>query len=275
MVVCEHSDSPKRHAIGEIDTEGLSPMFVPVRPQDNNNSNMNHNSAPVAATTATRSRRGNRIATFFALLPILTLVGLGISAQAQRTIKQQVELAKYGSSSTDAARMAGEICSHLLGKTATPINVSTQTAYSKRRGITIREWNVICSTVDGQFLLRINAETGHVYAINRIGSTTSDPVSGVDFNMDEEASVLMGDESVHLSRREAEANARRYLTMLGVPSRGLEPVQNEMSNSLEGGLLWNFTFRTEGPDSDKRILKVSINGGSGGLEHVWNPSSLL
>jgi hypothetical protein len=250
-------------------------MFVPVRSQVNNNSNMNHYPAQAAVATATRPRRGNRIATIFALLPILTLVGLGISAQAQRSIKQQVELAKYGSSSTDAARMAGEICSHILGKTATPINVTTQTAYSKRRGTTIREWNVICSTVDGQFLLRINAETGHVYAINRIGSISSDPVSGLDLNSDEEMPVVMGEESAHLSRREAEANARRYLTMLGVPSRGLEPVQNELSNSLEGGPLWNFTFRTDGPDSGRRILKVSINGGSGNLEHVWNPSSLL
>jgi hypothetical protein len=251
-------------------------VSVRVRPEISNKSNSKHSSA---VTAARPRRQANGVATFFAVLPILSLVGLGISAQAQRTIKQQTEVAKYGTSSRDAAQVAARICTQILGRAATPVHVTTQTAFSIRRATAVREWNVVCSTSEGQYLLRINADNHHVYAINRIGSIHNDPVSGLDNGQAEDmaAAVVTGEDAVHLSRQEAEANARRYLTMLGVPSRGLEPVAEDKSHGVDSGPLWNFTFRTAGhrPDESKRILKVSINGGSGDLEHVWNPSSLL
>jgi len=261
-------------------------MFVRVRSQVSKKSNSDQLPTVSASVSVSRKpRSGNRIATSFALLPVLLLVGAGISAQASRAIKQQVERTKYGFSSGDAMQVAASVCSQVLGKTAKPVIATSQTAYSKRRGITVCEWTVVCSTSEGQYILRINADTHQVYAINRISDGSVDPISGLEiagmtppsvYAPTDEEDIVTGEAETKMSRREAEANARRYLSLLGVSSKQIEPVSNDKSYGTTGSMLWNFTYQTQlSPQDSKHIVKVSINGGDGNLENVWNPSSLL
>jgi hypothetical protein len=259
-------------------------MSVLVRSQISKNSNKDQSHTAVATVSLKRAaRRGNRIATAFAILPVLLLVGVGISAQASRAIKQQVERTKYGFSSGEAMQVASAVCTQVLGKTAKAVVATSQTAYSKRRGTTVREWTVVCSTPEGQYILRINSDTHQVYAINRVSDGTIDPVSGLEMvnalppsvGAATEEDIVTGEAETKMSRREAEANARRYLSLLGVPSKRIEPVSDETSYGVTGSPLWNFTYQTQkGPEDSKHTLKVSINGGDGKLENVWNPSSL-
>jgi hypothetical protein len=245
-----------------------------VKQLDHTNNNNNAQSVSTARRPA-----GSRFAAVVALLPIGLLVFAGISAQAKRTIQAQVDVLRFGTSDADAAKIAAEVCSQVLGTAAKPVAVTTQSAYSVRRNVNIREWNVVCTTPDGQYLLRINAETKHVYAINRIGNVNTDPINGMDNSSSKEIpepapEILAGDAHTRLSRDEAEVNARRYLQMLGVSDRAIEPVQDQKSYDGVRGPLWNFTFRNATPGVGRRLVKVSVNGDSGDLEHVWNPVQL-
>jgi hypothetical protein len=83
-------------------------------------------------------------------------------------------------------------------------------------------------------------------------------------------------EPMAITRTLAEERALECLRIVGVPSQGLKKLeissaQYQTAGSEASVPHWNFTYRRSVPGFGKRLLKVSINGETGRLEHVWNP----
>lgn len=215
----------------------------------------------------------------------------------QRAMVARVDLSgtsdrtRFGKlSGGDARRLADAICTKVTGESAQSLDATHQTAYSQRRGKTVREWNVLCNTPAALYLVRINANTGRVYGINRmeeggldaavaLARLQGDPKSGSD--ADSAESSANGCEEANsptalLQKPAAEARAKRYLRVAGIASGGLHPLHETAScGSAGGGAQWNFTYRRRVPGLGNRLVKVSVDGKSGQLTHMWNPALAL
>ncbi|MES2464166.1 MAG: hypothetical protein V4671_26690 [Armatimonadota bacterium] len=218
----------------------------------------------------------NRSAFSLALLPLALLgVTCGFSL-VQRTAAAMThskkESVKFGNMTEDEAKRAASLlCSQLTSSPTTAADVSQQCAYSWRRQTMVREWNVLCDSNQGRYLVRINADTRRIYAINRMDTVSGDISKGEAATMPQTLT-----EPIIMTRTLAEERARAYLKIVGVPLNGLKQLESidlqyEPSNSEDAVAQWNFTYRRSVPGFGKRLLKVSVNGATGGLEHVWNP----
>jgi hypothetical protein len=199
--------------------------------------------------------------------------GFSLVQRATAAITHSESASRYfGNMSSDEARQAAdELCTEITGSTVTTLDVSRQSAYSWRRQTMVREWNVLCDSSQGQYLVRINADTKRVYAINRMDSSSGPAARTASSRIEPPLT-----EPIVMTRTLAEEQARRYLKIVGIPSQGLKQLQfmspqMGMAGSENGVPQWNFTYRRSVPGLGKRLLKVSINGETGGLEHVWNP----
>lgn len=210
-------------------------------------------------------RNQNRPLLSLALAPLAILgITCGFSlaqrATAAITCSDKAEN-RFGHMSIDQAKQAAiQLCSELTRSEVTVTDISRQSAYSWRRHSMVREWNVTCDSSAGQYLVRINADTRRVYAINRM-DTVSAPILT---------------EPIFLTKTRAEERALAYLRIVGVPSEGLTQLNFSNQTMQAAGAedlipRWNFTYRRSVPGLGERLLKVSINGETGRLEHVWNP----
>jgi hypothetical protein len=213
-----------------------------------------------------------------ALAPIALLgitCGFSLVHRAAAAMTHSVKAdSRFGNMSMDEARKAASVlCSQVTGSSAAVADVSRQCAYSWRRQTMVREWNVTCNSPQGQYLVRINADTRRIYAINRMDIPSVAASDGKTTHSELSPSLT---EPIIMTRTLAEERAKEYLRIVGVPSKGLnemELTQPEFqpAGSGDGVPQWNFTYRRSVPGYGKRLLKVSINGETGGLEHVWNP----
>jgi len=252
-------------------------------------------------------RAANRRNLLITGVPLLLVAALCLFAVVKRSAIDPLVDQRFGSTSRSEARLiAGTLCARLTGERVRAVDVSQQAAFSCRRQSVVREWDVVCDTPDGQYLLRINADTGSVYAVNRlqrarpgayaIGAPTGHDAPPAD-EAEEERRLRSGVGAPALTCEQAEAYAREYLRMLGVSEEGLRRVEDprpsfepsttasegkdggegayDAATASEPNALWNFTYRRHVPGLGDRLLKVSINGRSGELEHVWNPVSAL
>jgi hypothetical protein len=230
----------------------------------------------------------NRRALWIASSPLLLLAGACLFSVVQRQVIDRMTDKPFGKlSRTQAQQIATEVCGRLTGQPVQMNQATYQSAYSLKRGVVVREWDVLCSTPDAQYLLRINAETRRVYAVNRLSdevpaakvavpSVAAGMAAGgaagtsvAASNVETENQYSIGGVTPRVSRHEAEQQAKRYLSMMGVPSQALHSVSE--GTATTGGEQWNFTFRRQVPGLGNRLLKVSIDGRNGGLEHIWNP----
>jgi hypothetical protein len=180
-------------------------------------------------------------------------------------------------SKDEAKQAASLLCSELMGTSATAIEVTRQCAYSSRRQNMVREWNVLCDSSEGQYLVRINADTQRIYGINRMDNGSE---KAADEYVTESFAEYSLTEPMAITRSLAEERALAYLRIVGVPSQGLKKLeitdaQYQTAGSEDIVSHWNFTYCRSVPGFGKRLLKVSINGETGRLEHVWNPVSAL
>jgi hypothetical protein len=253
-------------------------------------------------------------------VPLLAVAALCFFSFVKREALDPLFDPPFGAMSRSQARqVAGALCTRLTGEPARPTDASRQAAFSCRRKRVVREWEVVCDTADGgQYLLRLNADSGAVYAVNRLDRRADNPQAGgyaigspavgatppaapPASEAEEEARLSGSVATPVLTRAEAEASARRYLALIGVSSDGLRVVgEPDCVSGGEGGdpaadrgasaaaasapsacaspsgsCLWNFTFRRRVPGVGDRLLKVSVDGRDGELEHVWNPVSAL
>ena len=197
---------------------------------------------------------------FLGLLPLLILGAVCVGGVLQRNVVAYVSGRPFGHmTKADAQRVASTLCQKMLGGPPPALTETmTQSAYSRRRKVYVREWSVVCGTPEGQYLFRINADSGRVYAINQLSS--------------DEAEAADSHDGPPLSRSQAEAMARHYLQIAGVPSNEMEvSLDTPRERNLYHGAQWNFTFRRNVPGIGERLMKVSVSSKDGELEHVWNP----
>lgn len=219
---------------------------------------------PVA--TAARNRTS-----LVAFSPLLVVAGLFLFNLGQRAYANLSMHSDGIISRSDVDRVAREVCVELTGTMPLETHdITLQSAYSRRRNMVIREWNVVCDTAQGEYLLRINANTGRVYAINRVGDAVDDVA------LNDTTTINLGDDVLNngkpiLSRAEAENHARRYLKLLGISNAGLSTVAENDSRHDGTSTQWNFTFRRNVPGLGQRLLKISVSGKDGDLEDAWNP----
>lgn len=207
---------------------------------------------------AARAGGGNRRSLLLSLTPLAIPISLALFSLGQRAVQAVVGEPTFGRTSpAQARRIARDFCARITGPDHDNhiSDMSQQTAFSQRRKTTIREWNVVCSDADHEYLLRINADTRQVFGVNRT-RTLSAP-TGVEGGV---------------SQAEAEDHAKRYLGMIGVASADLQPT-GKLTVKTEPAPAWNFTYRYRVPGIGKRILTVSVDSRTGDLLDAWNPAS--
>lgn len=211
---------------------------------------------------AVTDRRATHRTLLLSLAPALALLTLALGGQTWQLARSILPQGKpFGSLSRRGAEaIARDLGGRLTDGRSVAIRDAGQlSAYSLRRGATVREWNVTCDTADGLYLFRINADTGRIFGVNRLAAKA-------DF-----------DEIGPLKRPQAEARAHQYLALVGVSSQSLQQLgrgageNNKRVALAAGSSLWNFTYRRQVPGYGNRLLKVSVNGATGQLETVWNP----
>jgi hypothetical protein len=174
-------------------------------------------------------------------------------------------------SRVDAYNVTNSFFMKLNGTPPTITDASTQSAYSVRRKSIVREWSVLCSAPDGEYLLRINADTRRVYAINRMDDNNL--VGGDGKNI---MAYSNHNNPGILSHREAELRARDYASLIGISPSSLTLIvdhvhQNDPTAYDSNEPEWNFTFRRVTGASASHLVTVSIRSKDGRLEHMWNP----
>lgn len=236
---------------------------------------------PGSVSTTETLREGfirNRSLFSLAIVPLALLgitCGFSVVQRATASITQPTKYGQvFGNMSEQEARQAAiALCSKVTDGQATAKEVSRQCAYSWRRQTMVREWNVTCDSPEGQYLIRINADTRRVYAINRLDAPPAIIADGKTAPSPASPPLT---EPIIISRSLAEVRAKEYLQIVGIPLQGLKQLDSSSARFQTEGSpdaipQWNFTFRRSVPGLGERLLKVSINGETGGLEHVWNP----
>lgn len=218
------------------------------------------------------AQRGNLA---FCLVPVVLLGASCAGAAIQRTVCNSDDQRFGHMSRTDACQVAGSVLSRLGGITPSTCDTSTQSAYSVRRQAVVREWSAVCATPDGEYLLRMNADTQRVYAINRMDDgTTEDENAGAS---DGSAPLSVFEPSDYrISHAEAERRARDYVSVIGMSPGDLHvvngrshPESETASEFLEPE--WNFTFQNHKARKTRHLVTISVRSSDGKLEHLWNP----
>ncbi len=210
------------------------------------------NPSPCADSAAANWRK-----LLFSLVPVFVPAALCLVAATQRAVSAAVSDRPFGRlSGAEARRTASDYCSRITGESASVGEASKQKAFSHRRQLMVREWDVTCSATGGEYLLRINANTGQIFGVNRLSAAGEDvpPESWC-------------------SRATAESRARGYLGMLGVPMGELQPVGERAGTRSENGVAsWCFTYRLDVPGVGRRLLSVSVDAVTGSLVCAWTPA---
>ena len=173
----------------------------------------------------------------------------------------------------DAEQYALYLCSTMTGSRGVVVDTSGQSAYSWRHHAPVREWNVLCDSARGQYLFRINADSQTVYGINRLDATPSDTNDETPARQPE--SLVGG----NLTEVAAEKRAHLFLRIAGVPAAGLQPAKTVQATGLtaEGQPMteWHFIYHRRQQNQPDRLVMISIDGRTGAIEHLWNPTNTL
>lgn len=250
------------------------------------------NIAPPFSTTPVTQRarpQGNRLSFLGTALPLALLAGTALWGQTRHWMeaRRQNSLLPPGTvSQSKAGEIGSAACSLLTGEPAQTREVTYQTASSPRQVLPLHQWNILCQTAGGQYLLRMNARTGQVYGINRVDTSPALEDSAQSTNP-------------LLSATAAKEKALRYLHLVGGVSGSTlrctdesgniaEFKQYQLVNSVErsaGRFLanasvapvpqWNFTFQRKVAGHGQRLIKVSVDGRDGSLDTFWNPVCAL
>jgi len=245
---------------------------------------LKNETAPVIAMTSDSEQNENRQRLAIVGMPMALVAAFCLFSLAQRTVQGFVDdhTAKKTNQMTmsDAKRIAGSMCLNVTGHTTKELEVSQQAAFSLRRNGPVREWEVLCDAGEGRrYLVRINARTHTIYAINRVDTPAS--------------SLAIARPSLpHTSQNElpievSQARAKQYLRTCGIPTEGLQFLpdtdgiaalakENEevhYENSRDD--VQCFTYKHYVPGIGMRMLKVGVNRYTGELEHLWNPVAAL
>jgi hypothetical protein len=206
-----------------------------------------------------------------AFLPLILLGATGVTAFARRVVARTADPMVGNLSQSGAGWIADRACARLIGGEVDVVDTAPQSAYALHRHTPVYGWNVRCRTEQGDYLIRINARTFRVFGVNRVSlMPESPPRAAARVSMPASEADIR-----RLSRREAEAHARRYLRMVGLPTQEMNSLSpsHVVYSSLEEH--WTFTYRNQVPDLGQRTLSVTVSGYDGRLENLWNPAGCL
>jgi len=248
-----------------------------------------------AATTHSEGNRQKLVTLGF---PLALVVAFGLFSLLQRSVhgfgENPADLVRNAQEVVEASGIAGDICEKLTGQGVDhEMQVTEETAYSKRRHSLVREWVVLCNTANGQqYLVRINSRTQQISAVNRLdtvaqGKTAATPADAtMSYYSDSECS-----NAGVISTSEAELAVHHYLALAGIPEEGLEPVSYDdpetsphfktlknrvdFQTALGDEMVRCYSYRRYVPGVGYRLIKISIDLHTGELVHLWNPVAAL
>lgn len=243
---------------------------------------------PVSATATTplRGASNNRMALLALVVPLLLVLGTGLSSLVRRTWSERNHAPYTAGTEGAAIQNARDLCVRIMGGDVKIVHVSQQTAYSRRRNIDYREWNVICDTNWGRYSLRVNARTSRVYAINPLSDVDEIPgpikeVSGqmvpAGLGLPLPAEPYAGRgwwKSIKNSRPIAQGALNNYFTALGIQPEKLSAHLLYAEPSVDildpEDVVWTFTYRI--PDAEGvGLIKIAISTSNRRLVNYWNP----
>jgi hypothetical protein len=201
--------------------------------------------------------KSSRRKLWLSLLPLLIPAALCLFSLAQRTLAADTAGTME---QREAHRIASNFCTQITGHPIRVVEASQIKGTSYRKNKLVREWDVVCDSGEDRYLLRINAENGRVFGVNRLSQASTHP------------------REVRITRRDAERTAKRYFTMLGVRPHAIQvsgqPSIFEQEDGTRGSA-WNFRLQIHRADLGRRTMSLSIDALTGDLVCAWNPSSSL
>jgi hypothetical protein len=249
----------------------------------------------------------------FLLLCLSPLLLVGATCAASAALRHQQEKSNLpsvafpgtpqGQAANAACEAAQSFLNRLFGNQANIKHTSLVSAYSLRQQKgTEKQWSVFCETDNGSYLLRINADTRRVYAMNRMertemyaraaGEYTGDPAVGADTPVSDDTdsgiadaradacakSIDAGDdceiEGRRLTRVEAQGRALNYLSKIGFPSGTVQTIapsigtkRQQMAITL--GRTYHFSFRSVHHPS---LIEVGVSSTDGRIQTLWSAS---
>lgn len=208
---------------------------------------------PTFSVSARADDFANRRCLALGLIPVLVPLALCLLSLTQRLLREPGPGAHL--SPVQASVTAGELCEQIIEGDAQAGKATFSRGFSINRRKSVRQWDVVCDTPQGQYLFRINADNHQVFGINLL-ETENAPSAAQS----------------RLSRAEAEVYSRRYLNLLGI-----NPDELRLANVLHGEAKsqWHFRYRMPLPGQKSGLLIVSMEDGTGNLVSAWSPAAVL
>jgi hypothetical protein len=209
-----------------------------------------HGQAAPAENTHNHIRNAKGL--FVAALPLIVILGsaaTGFARHQLQTRRVAVALPPTGITQAQVGELAQEVCGRI---TDGPVAVEEPALYqtnSPRRHRIRTEWGVGCRSESATYMLRVNAENGKVYAVNRLDERESG-------NTDLAAAPMSPQQ-----RRKAEQIACHYLQLLEVTATTpVAMVNNQVAQHAASTTgQWNFTYKRSVPGAGTRLVKVSVS----------------
>jgi hypothetical protein len=218
----------------------------------------------VAARTRAARQGRRRSPLWFA--PLAAAVGLCLSARSDETVRAAATpgaaaaaARAAGVSEADARETAGALCGRVTGGEAGVVQADLTETVSPRLGRPVRQWDVLCTAADTQYLVRIDADTGRVFAFNQLT-----PAAAASGDATQEPYTLS----------EAEAAARRYLPLIGIAPGRLRTVDKRRLVQGNGLVSWEFAYRTARPGRHA-LISVSVDAATGRLRSACDRTVFL
>jgi len=152
------------------------------------------------------------------------------------------------------------LCTTVIAPDAVPVEIHDTIITSPVRRQQIRERSIVCLSGGERYLLRMNAGTGCLRAINRLVPWPSDSFDPTAPMLSQSVAIQRTLQCLQLAGV-APAHVTRIVTCLDPPSE---------HNARE----WIIIYRsTQSPHRDIRI-KIALDGATGRIDSYWNPNEL-
>jgi hypothetical protein len=205
---------------------------------------------------------GNRQGYLVALLPLLLLGATSVAAFAHRVIASHAPDPIVGDLSRSEADWVARLsCCRLTGDAARVVEAEPLSAFAVSHHAQVYGWNVRCRTADGDYLVRVNAQTFRIYGVDRIIPSA-----------DNDAGAAPEKNTLRLSRRDAERQARCYLHRVGLPAQDVARLALSHVSYSAFSAVWTFRYLNSVPRRGIRTLSVTIDAHNGRLVNLWDPA---
>lgn len=236
------------------------------------------------------TRTQNRSALLFTCAPLAALAAfVGISGIAQKQVQARESTVRYGQlTARDAQTTAKQNLTQLLGTAGTNVKVESASPQEgvlfRRDGqvqpITTRSWDVTLSTDTAEYLVRMNADTKQIFAVNRFDAKANLAPED-DGNVEDSVSLpsLQMQNKHLLSQAEGEIFARQCLRKMDIPITRSTVLTvravHSHDDSTNATPLWEFSYKCHTAGWSTRKLRICIDRRTGHLENIWNPAAVL